>query len=37
MASDTDLTIDVALKTITLMYDTNDDGSGSNTVGWRII
>lgn len=37
MASNTDLTIDVALKTITLMYDTNDDGSGSNTVGWRII
>jgi len=37
MASATDLTIDVALKTITLMYDTNDDGSGSNTVGWRII
>jgi len=37
MASATDLTIDVALKTITLMYDNNDDGSGSNTVGWRII
>jgi hypothetical protein len=37
MANGSDLTIDIALSTITLMYDNNDDGSGSNTVGWRII
>jgi len=36
MASATDLTIDVALKTITLMYDDNLDG-GLSVVGWRII
>jgi len=36
MASATDLTINIALKTITLMYDNNQDGSLS-VVGWRII
>jgi hypothetical protein len=36
MASASDLTIDVALKTITLMYDDNQDG-GLSVVGWRII
>jgi hypothetical protein len=36
MASASDLTIDVALKTVTLMYDDNQDG-GLSVVGWRII
>jgi hypothetical protein len=36
MASASDLTIDVALKTVTLMYDNNQDG-GLSVVGWRII
>ena len=36
MASAADLTINIALKTITLMYDNNQDGSLS-VVGWRII
>ena len=36
MASASNLTIDVALKTITLMYDNNQDG-GLSVVGWRII
>ena len=36
MASASDLTIDVALKTVTLMYDNNLDG-GLSVVGWRII
>ena len=36
MASASDLTINIALKTITLMYDDNQDG-GLSVVGWRII
>jgi len=36
MASASDLTINIALKTITLMYDNNQDG-GLSVVGWRII
>lgn len=36
MASASNLTIDVALKTVTLMYDNNLDG-GLSVVGWRII
>ena len=36
MTSAADLTINIALKTITLMYDNNQDGSLS-VVGWRII
>ena len=36
MASAADLTINIALKTITLMYDNNQDG-GLSVVGWRII
>ena len=36
MASASNLTIDVALKTVTLMYDDNLDG-GLTVVGWRII
>jgi len=36
MTSAADLTINIALKTITLMYDNNQDG-GLSVVGWRII